>query len=425
MSTATLDTTVEGGAPLSEFNVLDRDVQGCPYPYYKTMRAECPVFQSPQTGMYYVSKYEDIRFIKRNPQLFSSNMVLKDRGGLTEVQKKHAAVYAKYGWSPVQALQRTDPPEHARWRKLIDRTFTASRVNGMKDYVDEMVHELIDAFIDRGECEFVHDFCIPLPCKVIADQLGLPRDQYLKLKEWSDAMLTPGGLMATEKEIIQCAYTEVEAQQFFYKIFEDRRKNPKDDIMSALVNTRFEGEEPLSMHELQNMMNQLITGGNETTTSALAHAMWNLLKNPAEMAKLRDDRSLIKNFVEETLRYETPVLGLFRKVTEDVELNGTTIPEGSIIFMAYGSANRDEDKFDDGETFDVTRKNAGAQIAFGMGTHFCPGAMLARREIYSAFEIILDRMDNIALARPLPAHTHDPSIFLHQLTELPITFTAR
>ncbi|MFN3233558.1 MAG: cytochrome P450 [Alphaproteobacteria bacterium] len=412
-------------APLSEFNPLDRETQACPYPYYKTMRSECPVFQAPQTGMYYVTKYEDIRFIKRNPQLFSSNMVPTDRAGLTEAQKKHAEVFAKYGWSHVQALQRTDPPAHNRWRKLIDRTFTASRVNGMKDYVDEMVHELIDAFIDKGECEFVHDFCIPLPCKVIADQLGLPREEYLSLKSWSDAMLTPGGLMATDEEIIQCAYTEVEAQHFFYKVFEDRRKNPTDDIMSALVNTRFEGEEPLSMHELQNMMNQLITGGNETTTSALAHAMWNLLKNPGEMAKLRADRSLVKNFVEETLRYETPVLGLFRKATQDVELRDVTIPKDGIIFMAYGAANRDEEKFDDGEDFDVSRKNAGAQIAFGMGAHFCPGAMLARREIYSAFEIILDRMEDIQLARPLNEFTHDPSIFLHQLTELPIKFKKR
>ncbi|MDA0339073.1 MAG: cytochrome P450 [Proteobacteria bacterium] len=428
MSTAPVDMnrhSNSGAKPLSEFNPLDRDTQACPYPYYQSMRSECPVYQSPQTGMVYVSKYEDIRFIKRNPQLFSSDMGVTDRSGPTDAQKKHAEILSTYGWSHVQVLQRTDPPAHNRWRQLIDRTFTASRVNEMKPYVDEMVHELVDAFIDQGECEFVEDFCIPLPCKVITDQLGIPRDQYLSLKSWSDAMLMPGGLMATDEEIIQCAWTELEAQHFFYKVFEDRRKNPRDDIMSDLVNMRFEGEEPLSMHELQNMMHQLITGGNETTTSAIAHAMWNLLKNPGEMAKLRADRSLVKNFVEETLRYETPVLGLFRKATQDVELSDTTIKKDSIIFMAYGSANRDEDKFEDGEVFDVSRKNAGSQIAFGMGAHFCPGAMLARREIYSSFEIILDRMDDIQLARPLGEHTHDPSIFLHQLTELPIKFKKR
>ncbi|MEN3951993.1 cytochrome P450 [Iodidimonas sp. SYSU 1G8] len=425
MSTLAEKPTATGGLPIEGFNVLDPKVQGCPYPYYQTMRAQCPVYQSPQTGMFYVTKYDDIRFIKKHPELFTSDMTHSSRGKQQEAHAQHEKILSTYGWAHVQVLQRTDPPAHNRWRQYIDRTFTASRVNEMKPYVDQMVHELIDAFIDQGECEFVRDFCVPLPCKVIADQLGLPRDQYQRLKSWSDAMLMPGGLMATDDEIVQCAWVELDAQHFFYDVFEDRRKNPRNDIMSVLVNTRFDGEEPMSMHELQNMMHQLITGGNETTTSAISHALWNLLKNPEQMARLRADRSLVKNFVEETLRYETPILGLFRQATQDVELSDTTIPKGTIIFMAYGSANRDEDKFDDGETFDVTRKNAGAQIAFGMGAHFCPGAMLARREIQSAFEIMLDRMDDIQLARPLAEQTHEPSIFLHQLRELPITFRKR
>jgi len=271
----------------------------------------------------------------------------------------------------------------------------------------------------------VHDYCIPLPCKVIADQLGLPSDQYLKLKEWSDAFLEPGGLMCTDKRIIECAWTEIEAQQFFYRVFEDRRKNPRNDIMSSLVNTQVEGEDPLSMHELQNLMHQLITGGNETTTSAISHALWNLMKNPDQMAKLWADPSLVNNFVEEALRFETPILGLFRMVTQDTEIRDVQLPKGSIIFMAYGAANRDEEKFDDGEDLIIDRQNAGAQIAFGMGAHFCPGAMLARQELRSTFEIMIERMEDIQLARPLGELTHDPSIFLHQLTELPIKFKKR
>lgn len=412
----------EQSASLENFNPLDRTTQACPYPFYETMRSECPVFQAPQTGMFYVTKYEDIRFIKRNPELFSSNMTFEDRAANYDAQLEHQEILKKYGWGHVQVLQRTDPPSHNRWRQLIDRTFTASRVREMKPYVDRMVNDLIDNWVDAGECEFVNDFCIPLPCKVIADQLGLPSDQFWKLKEWSDAFLAPGGLMIGGDEIIECAWKEVEAQHFFYDVFEDRRKNPTGDIMSALVNTRIEGEEPLSMHELQNLMHQLVTGGNETTTSAIAHGLWNLLKNPDEMAKLRADKSLVRNFVEETLRFETPVLGLFRQATQDVELSDTSIPKGAIIFMAYGAANRDEEKFDDGERFDVSRKNAGAQIAFGMGAHFCPGAMLARQELHSTFEILLDRCEDIELARPLDEFTHDPSIFLHQLTELPIKF---
>jgi cytochrome P450 len=172
-------------------------------------------------------------------------------------------------------------------------------------------------------------------------------------------------------------------------------------------------------------MNQLLTGGNETTTSAISHALWNLLKFPDQMARLRADRSLLKNFVEETLRFETPVLGLARKTTRDVEVSGAPIPKDSLVVLTYAAANRDEDKFGDGETFDITRKNAGAQIAFGMGAHFCPGAMLARQEILSTFSAVLDRLDDIELARPMPDETHQRSVFLHQLKELPIRFRKR
>jgi len=416
---------IETSVKAEEFNPLDQKIQGCPYPYYTAMRNECPVFQSPQTGMYYVTKYDDIRDIKRQPDIFSSNMLTNDRTGIRPATIRAGEILKTYGWEHVQVLQRTDPPEHNRWRQYIDRTFTARRVRELKPYIDEQVHSLVDNWIDQGECEFVHDYCIPLPCKVIADQLGLPSDQYLKLKEWSDAFLEPGGMMCSDERIVECAWTEVEAQHFFYDVFEDRRKNPRDDIMSSLVNTVIEGEDPLSMHELQNLMHQLITGGNETTTSAISHAVWNLIKNPDQMAKLWANPELVDNFVEEALRFETPILGLFRQVTKDTQIRDVKIPEGSTVFMAYGAANRDEEKFDDSEELIVDRKNAGAQIAFGAGAHFCPGAMLARQELRSTFDLMIERMEDIQLARPLGELTHDPSIFLHQLTELPIKFKKR
>jgi cytochrome P450 len=418
-------STVERGAPpLESYSLLDPVVHACPYEFFRRLRSECPVYRMPETGTWLITRYDDIRAIKRNPQDFTSDITLQERGR-REVHKEHDRILQTYGWDNVQTLQRTDPPAHARWRNLIDRTFTASRVREMTPYIDSMVHELIDAWIDDGECEFVSQYAIPLPCKVIADQLGVDRDNFWKLKAWSDAMLEPGSPTCSDERVIECAHLVVESQHYFYRVFEDRRKRPRNDIMSALIHTDMGDEPPLTMHELQNLMNQLLTGGNETTTSAISHALWNLLKFPEQMARLRADRSLLKNFVEETLRFETPVLGLARKTTRDVEVSGTAIPKDSLVVLTYAAANRDEDKFDDGETFDVTRKNAGAQIAFGMGAHFCPGAMLARREIQSAFEIMLDRMDDIQLARPLAEQTHEPSIFLHQLRELPITFRKR
>ncbi len=409
---------------LDDYSLLDPKVHACPYEFFQRLRSECPVYRMPETGTYLVTRYDDIRAIKRNYQDFTSNITLQERGR-REVHKEHDRILQTYGWDNVQTLQRTDPPAHARWRNLIDRTFTASRVREMTPYIDAMVAELIDSWIDDGECEFVTQFAIPLPCKVIADQLGVDRDNFWKLKAWSDAMLEPGSPTCPDERVIECAHLVVESQHYFYKVFEDRRREPKGDIMSALVHTDMGGESPLTMHELQNLMNQLLTGGNETTTSAISHALWNLLKFPEQMARLRADRSLLKNFVEETLRFETPVLGLARKTTRDVEVSGTTIPKDALVVLTYAAANRDEDKFDDGESFDVSRRNAGAQIAFGMGAHFCPGAMLARQEILSTFEALLDRLDDIQLARPLPEETHQRSVFLHQMKELPIRFRKR
>ncbi len=411
---------------LEDYSLLDPQVHACPYEFFQRLRNECPVYRMPETGTYMITRYEDIRAIKRNPADFTSNITVQERGkDRIELMKEHDAILAKYGWDNVQTLQRTDPPQHNRWRQLIDRTFTASRVRELKPHIDAMVHELIDEWIDDGECEFVSQYAIPLPCKVIAGQLGVGDTDFWKLKAWSDAMLEPASPTCPPEKVTEHAHSVVESQHHFYKVFEDRRKQPQNDIMSALVNTDMGDEPPLTMHELQNLMNQLLTGGNETTTSAISHAMWNLLKFPDQMARLREDQSWLKNFVEETLRFETPVLGLARKTTRDVEVSGTPIPEGSMVVLTYAAANRDEDKFDDGEDFDVTRKNAGAHIAFGMGAHFCPGAMLARQEILSTFEALLDRLDKIEIARPLPDETHQRSVFLHQMKELPIKFTTR
>ena len=409
---------------LEDYSLLDPQVHACPYPFFQQLRNECPVYQMPETGTYMITRYDDIRAIKRNWEDFTSNITVQERGkARMALMQQHDEILQNYGWDNVQTLQRTDPPQHSRWRQLIDRTFTASRVKTMVPYIDSMVHELVDEWIDDGECDFVSQFAIPLPCKVIADQLGVDKNNFWKLKAWSDAMLEPTSPTCADERVIECAHLVVEAQHYFYKVFEDRRKDPKDDIMSTLVQADMGDEPPLTMPELRKRLSK--TGGNETTTSAISHALWNLIKFPDQMAALRADRSLVKNFVEETLRFETPVLGLARKTTRDVEVSGTPIPEGSMVVLTYAAANRDEEKFDGGEVMDITRKNAGAHIAFGMGAHFCPGAMLARQEILSTFEILLDRLDDIQLAQPLPADSHQPSLFLHQMKALPVTFTKR
>jgi cytochrome P450 len=328
---------------------------------------------------------------------------------------------AKLGWAQERTLQRSDPPEHTGHRKLVDRIFTPKRVNELTPRIEAVTKGLIDAFIDRGECDYLSEFALKLPAIIVSEQLGLDSSQIGMFRRWIDAMLAPGVKLLSPDEQREAAATEAECQHYLVRLFEERRKDPKADMISHLVNGNQDGE-PLPTGVLLNLMHQLIIGGLETTTSAIAHGLWLLIRYPDQMAKLRADRSLMKNFVEEVLRFDSPVQALPHRAAKDVTVSGVTIPADSFVQMRYGAANRDPAKFANPEIFDITRENAGEHIAFGLGIHYCVGAFLARREMHIAFTQTLDRMEDIALARPLPNPAHNPSLLLRALKELPITF---
>jgi cytochrome P450 len=405
-------------------DLMDPSVQKCPYDAYARLRQEAPVYHMPSTGHYVVTRYEDLREVLRQPNVFSNHMPLQERrpGG---PNPDVVAIYENEGWQQTTTLQRTDPPEHHRYRQYIDRTFTVSRVRKMTPYIEGIINDLIDGFIDKGTVEFVSEFAVPLPTLVIADQFGVPREEAPKLKFWSDAAMEALGLMIEPARELECARIAIEAQHYFANQFEDRRENPRDDMISDLVAPPPDGSEPMSMQELLDMMSQLLNGGFQTTTAALGLGWKLLLEHPEQMSQLREKPELIPNFVEEVLRLETPVQALFRKVTEDTRLGGVDIPKGAEVILLYGSANRDEEKFDDVERFDVCRKNAGAHLAFGAGTHFCPGAMLARQEMISTFTIMLDRMDDIQFAPEQDDFDFPPSLVHRNLRTLHISFTPR
>ena len=238
-------------------------------------------------------------------------------------------------------------------------------------------------------------------------------------------MLAPAmGLLVDEASAKKYAEVEAEAQHYLAKLFEERRANPNDDILSALLADSTEGDEPLTMPELQNLMNQLITGGYTTTADSIANAMLLLIENPDQMELLRNDRSLLRNFAEEALRHSSSVQGLFRRTTVDTELSGVTIPANSIIHTRYGSANWDESVFPEPEKFDITRENASKHLAFSRGPHFCVGQPLAIQELMIGFDHILDRLDNIQLA-PGANLQRTGGLIFYSLVDLPITFTKR
>jgi len=415
---------------LASFNLFDDAVRECPFGYLRAIREQSPVYFMPELNAFYVSRYEDVRYVKKHPELFSNDIFTHggSRGGA--VRNLAEQYRAEHGWKRVSTLQRTDPPVHTRYRRLINDAFTVKRVRGMTGYVETVVNDLIDAFIDRGECDFVREFAIPLPCTVIADQLGVPREMIWKLKEWSDAMLAPGGGFVNDEQALECGRLVVEAQKFFAEVIEARRREPRDDIISDLVHTKITdestGEERLlDMYELQDLLDQLLTGGNETTTNAIGSAMMLLQQRQETLQRISAEPALIRNFIEESLRYETPVLHLWRVATQDTEIGGVKIPRGSNIALGYASANRDEEVFEAGEDFDIERRKAGAHLAFGSGPHHCPGAALARQEMYSTFTILLHRLGNIRLKHPDDRFLHVPSSFLRGLASLELTFEVR
>ena len=229
----------------------------------------------------------------------------------------------------------------------------------------------------------------------------------------------------SDERLREIADIELDAQHYLAEIFEARRANPTGDLISNLVHSAQEGEEPFTLHELQNLLNQLITGGYETTTSAIAHGLWLLILYPDQLAKLRERPELLKNFVEETLRFESPVQGIMRSVTKDVVLNGTRLKAGDTLLLRFGAANQDAAKFPSPRTFDIERANANAHLGFGLGIHYCLGQQLARQEIMAALRILLERLDTFALSRALPEAPYVLSLNFRPLKELPIRFTKR
>ena len=410
------------GKSVTDFDFFDPEVIESPYEFYQVLREQAPVYQLPGTDIFMVSRLEDIKQTAKDTATFSSDFMHVLKG--PEPCPEAAEIYAS-GIEPVDTLLTMDPPRHKIYRSLINKVFSAKRVEKMHDYIEQIADELIDDFIDKGECEFVRDFATPLPVYVIADQLGVPRADLRKIKSWSDAFASRLGGMASPEEEVENARLIVEYQRYMERVIEDRRANPRDDMISDLVNTPIDGGRLMNLQEAVSMIEQLLVAGNETTTSALSGGVLSLIHLSDQLQKMLDDPAIINNAVEEILRLESPSAGLWRVVTRDTEIRGVAIPKGSLVMLRYAAGNRDERVFDAPEEMDVCRQNANDHLAFGQGTHFCPGAMLARKEMQVAFTKLLQRLTNIRLVEGKNDLTHWPNVVLRGLKSLTISFDAK
>jgi len=408
---------------ITKVNMVSPEVLECPYPYYERVREEAPVHQTP-LGFWAVSRYEDVLSVVRNPEMFSS---LAQSNSFVTPPPPEVIEIAKQGYPRVNTLLSNDPPSHTQFRNLVNKAFLPKRVAQLEDSIRKIANDLIDAFINDGKVDLVEQFAVGVPLTVIADALGVDRADMPKFKKWSDDSVAPLSGMLTPERQIECAHSRIEFQKYMVDRVHEREANLRDDLLSDLVQARFDsGEragEGMTMAEMLDVIAQLLVAGNETTTKLIAAATLMLVENPEQMAKVRADHSLIPNLVEEALRMEAPVQMLPRFTKEDVEVGGVAIPKGSVVMAMYGCANRDGAKYPNPDMFDVERDNARTQMAFGQGPHFCVGAALARSEARIAFELLLSRLNNIALASvDNPTH-RELSMTLRGLTNLHLTFT--
>ncbi|MGI9284519.1 MAG: cytochrome P450 [Pseudomonadales bacterium] len=411
----------------ADFNFFDEETLDCPYEFYRTLQEQAPVYQLPDTNIFMVTRHADLKKLLKDTETYSNgfNHLLVGPEPAPEV----TAVYAK-GWQPVDTMITSDPPRHKVYRSLVNKVFSQSRVNQMEDYMRQITHELIDSFIDRGECDFVREFTTPLPVYVIADQLGVPREDLRDFKRWSDSFARRLSQLATPDEQMEDAQNILAHQLYFANVIEERRLNPQDDMISDLVAIEINDPDTserraLNMDELQSILQQLLVAGNETTTSAITGGMVSLIQNPAQLQNLQDNLDKIPNAVEEILRMESPSAGMWRVVKKDSEVHGVKIPEGSLLMLRYHAANRDRALFETPNRIDISRENADDHIAFGQGIHFCPGAMLARKEMEVAFTALLSRLTNFRLLEERCDLTYWPNIVLRGLKEVHIGFAKR
>ena len=408
---------------ITKVNMVSPEVLECPYPYYERVREEAPVHQTP-LGFWAVSRYEDVLSVVRNPEMFSS---LAQSNSFVTPPPPEVIEIAKQGYPRVNTLLSNDPPSHTQFRNLVNKAFLPKRVAQLEDSIRKIANDLIDAFINDGKVDLVEQFAVGVPLTVIADALGVDRADMPKFKKWSDDSVAPLSGMLTPERQIECAHSRIEFQKYMVDRVREREENLRDDLLSDLVQARFDsGEragEGMTMAEMLDVIAQLLVAGNETTTKLIAAATLMLVENPEQMAKVRADHSLISNLVEEALRMEAPVQMLPRFTKDDVEVGGVAIPKGSVVMVMYGCANRDGAKYPNPDMFDIERDNARTQMAFGQGPHFCVGAALARSEARIAFELLLSRLNNIALANvDTPTH-RELSMTLRGLTNLHLTFT--
>ncbi len=411
---------------LDDLDVIGPDIfmrEGYPHAAWKRLRKESPIhwFDVPGgVGFWAVTRRADVVWISKQPKRFINGprLAIFEEGAPVEGERTF-----------IRQLLNMDPPDHTEYRNTASAWFTPRSIQRRSQEVRRIARDLLKEMAGDGEVregDFVRDLAVPLTLGVLADMLGVPRADWPKMFEWTNRVAGSSDPefqqddSADGGEVVAFEQTRNELFGYFAKLAEERRKTPRDDIVSVLANSRVDGA-PMPSLELLSYFFLLVVAGNETTRNAASGGLLALIENPGELAKLRANPRLANSAVEEIVRWTTPVIQFCRTAVEDVELHGKQIRKGDAFCLFYPSANRDEAVFDEPDAFHVDRR-PNPHLGFGIGEHFCLGANLARLELRVIFDELARRLDAIELAGPFERMR---SSFLGGVKRMPIRYRLR
>lgn len=409
---------------------LDPAIRNDPFPFYRALRRERPVYYDPGLDLYLVTRYEDAVAVLRDDETYSLEHGYQDRYANGFIDE-FAAIMERDGGGFIRDLA-IDPPAHTRLRKLTEKAFTAHRVKDLEGRIRQIVIDLIEPIAERGYGDGRLDIGGPLTARIICEQLGFDWSEVgsEKVDLWTKAVLDQIGRMQTREDMLENARVMCELQNYIIRYIEDRAANPREDMISDLVHAQLadDANPRLSFTEQVSTVRGFLIAGNDTTATAIVNLLLVMATQPGladELYAKVDDERVMMRFVEEVLRLHPPVHGLFRTAMKAVELGGTTIPAMSQVCVMYASANDDDAKFPDPRRLDIDRANVGANLTFGTGIHKCVGIALARMEIKVAAQEFIRRLKDIRLAAPVEELTYLPTLASQTLERLPLTFARR
>ncbi|MFV8174214.1 cytochrome [Mycolicibacterium peregrinum] len=410
----------------------DQSLVPDPHPYFDHLRSKCPVVTEPNYGVMAITGFEEATTVLKDTDTFSSCIAVAgpfpplpftpEGDDITEQITAHRSQMPMF-----EHMVTMDPPDHTNARSLLNRLLTPRRLKENEDFMWRLADQCLDDFIADGKCEFLSAYAKPFSLLVIADMLGVPEEDHEEFRTVLGAPRPGAQVGSLDGDLVASNPLEWLDEKFI-SYLEDRRKEPRDDVLTALATANYPDGSVPPVIEVVRSATFLFAAGQETTTKLLSASLRVLGDRPDIQQALRDDRSRIPTFVEEALRMDAPVKSQFRLAKKNTKLGDIDVPAGTTMMVCPGAVNRDPVRFEDPHTFSLDRKNVREHIAFGRGVHSCPGGPLARVEGRVSLERILDRMADIAIDEEFhgPAddrrYTYEPTFILRGLTDLNITF---